>query len=90
MFYNTNDSHSQCVHKKNPKSTPTWSSTAENKKSTFINIPLSYNPDVPIDPETWGSNFHPVSLHGSIEYIASDVKNIKDSLKFMTKYITNK
>jgi len=31
-----------------------------------------------------------VSLHGLIEYLASNVKNIKDSLKFMTKYITNK
>ena len=42
------------------------------------------------DPETWSSNFHLVFLHGSIKYLASDVKNIKDSLKFITKYITNK
>lgn len=64
--------------------------TAQNKKSTFFNISLSYDPDTPADPKIWGGNFYPVFLHGSIEYLVSDVKNIKDSLKFMTKYITNK
>ena len=62
----------------------------QNKESTFFNIPLPYDTDTPADPEIWGGNFHLVSFHGSIEYLASDVKNIKDSLKFMTKYITNK
>jgi len=64
--------------------------TAQNKESTFINIPLPYDPNAPADPEIWGSNFHPISLHGSIEHLGSDVKNIKDFLRFMTKYITNK
>ena len=62
----------------------------QNKESAFINILLSYNPNTPTDPEIWGSNFHPISLHGSIEYLGSDVKSIKDFLRFMTKYITNK
>ena len=64
--------------------------TMQNKESAFINIPLPYNPDAPTDPEIWSGNFHLVSFYGSIEYLASDVKNIKDSLKFITKYITNK
>ena len=45
---------------------------------------------MPIDPEIWGSNFYSISLHGLIKHITSDAKNIKDSLKFMAKYITNK
>jgi len=86
----TNDNRFQRVPKKNPNSTHIRGSTAQNEESAFFNIPLPYDPDAPADPEIWGGNFHPVSLHGSIEYLASDVKNIKDSLKFMTKYITNK
>ena len=38
----------------------------------------------------WSGNFHPISLHGSIEHIASDTKCIKDSLNFIAKYISNK
>jgi len=86
----TNNNHLQHVPEMNTKSTPTQGSTAQNEESTFINIPLPYDPDTPSDPETWGSNFYLVSLYSLIEYLASDIKNIKDSLKFMTKYITNK
>ena len=86
----TNDNHFQHVPKKNPNSTHIRGSTAQNKESIFFNIPLLYDPDVPTDSKIWGSNFHLVSFHGSIEYLASDIKNIKDCLKFMTKYITNK
>jgi len=62
----------------------------QKDESIFINIPLPYDPNVPTDPEIWGGNFHPISLCSSIEHIGSDAKNIKDSLKFMAKYITNK
>jgi len=86
----TNNNHLQHVLEMNTKSTPTQGSTAQNEESTFINIPLPYDPDTPSDPETWGSNFYLVSLYSLIEYLASDIKNIKDSLKFMMKYITNK
>ena len=41
-------------------------------------------------PNLWDSSFHPISLHGSIKYIVLDAKNIKNSLNFMTMYITNK
>ena len=86
----TNNNHLQHVPEMNTKSTPIWGSTTQNEESTFINIPLPYDSDALSDPETWSSNFYPVSLYNSIKYLASDIKNIKDSLKFMTKYITNK
>ena len=86
----TNNNHLQHVPEMNTKSTPIWGSTTQNEESTFINIPLPYDSDALSDPETWSSNFYPVSLYSSIKYLASDIKNIKDSLKFMTKYITNK
>ena len=64
--------------------------TAQNDESTFINIPLPYDPNVPMDPKIWGGRFHPISLHGSIKHIVSNAKNIKDFMKFMTKYMSNK
>ena len=45
---------------------------------------------MPTEPELWNGNFHPISLHRSIEHIASDSKNIRDSLNFMARYISNK
>ena len=55
-----------------------------------INIQLPYDPNAPTEPDLWSGNFHPISLHGSIGQIASDTKNIKDSLNYMAKYISNK
>ena len=55
-----------------------------------INIQLQYDPQAPTEPDLWSGSFHPISLHGLIEQIASDAKNIKDSLNFMARYITNK
>jgi len=43
-----------------------------------------------MEPELWSGNFHPISLHRSVEQIASDSKSIKDSLNFMARYINNK
>jgi len=57
---------------------------------TVINIPLPYNPNALTELNLWDSSFHPISLHGSMEYLASDTKNIKDLLNFMAKYISNK
>ena len=56
----------------------------------IINVLLPYNPNALTDPDLWDGNFHPVSLHRSLEYLALDIKNIKDSLNFMAKYIDNK
>ena len=44
-----------------------------------INIQIAYNPNAPTEPELWSGNFQSISLHGSIEHIASDTKSIKDS-----------
>ena len=59
-------------------------------EDTVININLPYDPNTPIEPELWNGNFYSISLHSLIEYLASDSKNIKNSLNFMAKYISNK
>ena len=55
-----------------------------------INIQLLYDPNASTESELWDGSFHPISLHKSIEYLVLDSKNIKNSLNFMAKYITNK
>ena len=55
-----------------------------------INIQLPYDHQAPTEPELWSGSFHSISLHGSIEYFASDAKNIKVSLNFLAKYIQGK
>ena len=55
-----------------------------------INIQLLYDPNRPTEPELWDSNFHPVLLHGSLEHLTSDAKNIKKSMGRMAIYIKNK
>jgi len=54
-----------------------------------INIQLPY-PNGPTEPDLWSGNFQSISLHGSAKHIAPDLKNIKQSLNFMAKYISNK
>ena len=55
-----------------------------------ININFSYDPNTPIESELWNRNFYSISLHSSMEHLVLDSKNIKDSLNFMAKYISNK
>ena len=57
---------------------------------TVINIQLPYNPNTPTEPDLWDGSFHPISLHGSMEHLVFDSKNIKDFLNFIAKYISNK
>ena len=38
-----------------------------------------------MEPNLWNGSFYPISLHGSIEYIVLDSKNIKDLLNLMAK-----
>jgi len=65
--------------------------TASNDNDdNVINIQLLYDPNTPMEPELWSGNFYPISLHGSVEQIASDIKSIKDLLNFMARYINNK
>jgi len=70
----------------NNEAAPTHAPLAES----VINIQLSYDPNGPTDPDLWSGDFRPISLHGSVEHIASDAKNIRESLNFMAKYIKGK
>jgi len=65
----------------------TWVQHVDNE---VINIQLLYNPNMPTEPKLWDESFHPISLHGSIEHLASNSKNIRDLLNCIAKYISNK
>ena len=55
-----------------------------------INIYFNYNLDKALDPKFWDGNLHAVLLHSSIEHLALDALNIKESLTRMQKYIASK
>ena len=40
--------------------------------------------------ESWDGNFRAILLHVSIEYLASDIKDIKETLERIQKYILSK
>ena len=54
-----------------------------SSNENIFNVQLSYNINQALDPESWDSNFHAISLHSSIEHLASDIKHIKESLRRM-------
>ena len=56
----------------------------------MFNIQLNYDINQALDLEEWDNNFHAISLYGPIKHLASNVKNIKDSLYRMGKYIKDK
>ena len=68
------------------EASPTHGQYEEN----VFNVQLPYDINAPVEPELWSGSFHPISLHGSIEHVASDFQNIKVTLNFLTKYIQNK
>jgi len=80
----------QYVLTKHTSSNSTYGQAVYNKDDNVINIQLPYNLNAPIEPGLWDGSFHLISLHKSIEHIVLDSKNIKDSLNFMAKYISNK
>jgi len=87
----TNEASScQVNHGDHVPNDKTRSQTHGNDDDNAINIQLPYDLNTPTEPDLWSGNFYPISLHGSISQIASDAKNIKDSLNFIAKYITNK
>jgi len=55
-----------------------------------FNINLNCDINQALDPEEWDSDFYATSLHGAMEYLTLDIKNIKDSLWRMGKYIRGK
>jgi len=65
----TSNTCPQCDSANHSNLTPPHGSTIQNEESTFINIPLLYNPNVPMDPEIWNGRFHLISLNGSLEHI---------------------
>ena len=70
---------------------PTFNSTpTQYIDNDVINIQLPYDPNILTKPELWNGIFHSISLHGSLKHLASNTKNIKDSLNFVAKYISNK
>jgi len=56
----------------------------------MFNINLNYDINQALDPEEWDSDFCAISLHGVMEHLVLDIKNIKDSLWRMGKYIRDK
>ena len=56
----------------------------------MFNVQLPYNINQALDPESWDSNFRAISIHGSMEHLASDISNIKESLGRIQKYILGK
>ena len=80
----------QYVLNEEQHSYPTCSSTTYIENNNIINIQLLYDPYILTELELWNGNFYPILLHRSIKHIASDIKNIKDILNFMAKYISNK
>ena len=44
--------------------------------NNMFNVQLQYDINQALDPESWDSNFHVISLYGSMKYLVSDIKNI--------------
>jgi len=61
-----------------------------HEDNNMFNIQLDYDVNQARDPESWNSNFQAISLHSSIEHLASDIYNIKVSLTRMQNYILEK
>jgi len=79
----TSNTMHQCVSNMDWASEPT-------PDNNMFNINLNYDIDQALDLEEWDGKFHVTSLHGVMKHIALDVKNIKDSLRRMGKYIRDK
>jgi len=61
----------------------------DNNGKAF-NIQLNYDVNQTLDLELWDGKFRVVSLHRSMEYLASNIKNIKELLQRMQRYILGK
>ena len=64
--------------------------TITHVDNNMFNIQLNYNIDQTRNPDSWDRNFQAILLHGSLEHLASDMKNIKEFLTRMQKYILDK
>ena len=59
-------------------------------ENNVVNIQLNYDINQTLEPKSWDGNFHVILLHSSMEHLVSNVKNIKDFLLRMCKYILGK
>jgi len=75
----------QCVD----NTQPTLNNCGTENRNVF-NAQLLYDINQALDPESWDSNFRAISIHGSIEHLASNISNIKESLERIQKYILSK
>ena len=75
----------QCVSNEDPAL-----SKITNPNEHVFNVQIPYNINEALDSESWDGNFYAISLHGLIEYLASNVKHIKELLCWIQKYILNK
>ena len=48
--------------------------------NNVFNIQLNYDINQALDPESWDGNFWAILLHRLMEHLASNIKNIKESL----------
>ena len=55
--------------------------------NSMFDIQLSYDIDQALNPKEWNSDFYATLLYKAMEHLVSDVKNIKDSLCRIGKYI---
>ena len=61
-----------------------------DNNNDIINIQLNYDVNQALDQDLWDGKFRAISLHSSIEHLSSDIKNIKELLSRMEKYIFGK
>jgi len=87
---NVSNLNPQCVLDNQMAPNPTHVQTMHHADDMVINIQLPYNSSTPMKSELWDGSFYPISLHSLIKHLVSDLKNIKDFLNFMAKYISNK
>ena len=56
----------------------------------MFNIQLNYNINQALNLESWDGNFQIILLYELVEHLVSNIKNIKESLGRMQKYILDK
>ena len=68
---------------------PTLNNCGTEDENMF-NIQLSYDINQALNPEFWDGNFRAILIHSSMEHLASNINNIKESLGRIQKYILGK
>ena len=81
-------SNTRKKHEQNVVLTLNNNTVANNED--VINIQLNYNINQALDQDLWDGKFRVISLHGLMEHLASNIKNIKESLQRMQKCIFSK